>query len=248
MKIQPYSHDITASEIELIRSMGFEIKGEVGDCEDLVKRYFHNCDLLKLLHDLNEILEAVCVTRIFKSVTFSSEVPPRIKIEFQSEDCGDDETGLILSRIFTWENDQLVVIHECFVLPAAARYKGIGKQVYRSCVQQYINMGVEKIIVNASLQDGGYMWAKYFFTAVNQQDMAQILYKSRTKLTPKQYNAIERIYNNYYMKNPNGQSFPIRKWAELPFMEGILRGCQWKGVIDLTNSDQFTNFSTYVSE
>ncbi len=235
MNIHPYSHNITETEIEVIKTLGFEIRGEMGKCEDFVSRYFHNCDLLTLLRELNDILIPVCQTKIFKSVTFSRTIPPVIKIEFQSEDCGDDERGLILSRIFTWEEEQLVVIHDCFILPASARYKGVGKQVYRSCIQQYVNMGVKRILVNASLQDGGYMWAKYFFTATDQQDVAQILYKSKFTLTPKQYNAIERIYNNYYTKNPNGRAFPIQKWAELPFMETLLRGCQWKGVIDLTN-------------
>lgn len=247
MIIHPYSHDITASEIEDIKSLGFEIKGDIISCEDFVNRYFHNCDLLKLLRELNDILIPLCNTKIFKSVTLSNTYPPKIEINIQSEDCGDDERGLALSRVFTWENNELIVKHEFFVLPKSARNKGISKQVYRSCIQQYVNMGIQKIRIFAGLQEGGYIWAKTFFVAAHREEMAFILNVSRTKLTQRQFQAIERIYNNYYTKNPDGNAFPIKKWAELPFMESILKGSQWNGVIDLTNREQFTNFTKYVS-
>lgn len=112
--------------------------------------------------------------------------------------------------------------------------------------QQYLNLGIAKCYIYAC-RDGGLVWGRMHFAAVYQSEMKVILEIAKPKLTEKQFNAVERIYNNYYTKNPRGQEFPINKWAELPFMEKILRNSIWHGVLDLQNRQQLANFISYVS-
>ena len=101
------------------------------------------------------------------------------------------------------------------------------------------------MLVFASLEDGGLVWAKLYFMATDVNDVNIILAAARAQLPPKQFAIVERIYNNYYSKHPDGQSFPMIKWAELPFMEAILRKSTWNGTVDLANPQEFSNFITH---
>ncbi|WP_212005961.1 hypothetical protein [Chitinophaga sp. HK235] len=247
MSIALYSHHITPREIQQILSLGYELKGEITNApEDFINKYFRNFDLLKLLDDINETLLSVSIDKLFKCIFLNPPHPPEIKIDIQSEHCENETSGLALSRTFTWDDNELIVKHDAFILPTGARNKGIAKKIFQSFLQQYLNMGVRKIHVFACLEDGGYVWAKFQFNALYKQEMTFILNNSRKKLTQKQYEAIEKIYNNYYIKHPEGKSFPIFKWAELSFMENILRSSQWHGAIDLSNREESINFITYV--
>ena len=107
-------------------------------------------------------------------------------------------------------------------------------------------MGVGQINVHAALTDGGYVWAKHFFTATKKDEVSQILEVAEKRLRGSQFSMVKRIFDNYYYKHPNGMDFPINKWAEIPFMKEILRGTSWHGSIDLNNTEQFNNFISYV--
>lgn len=139
-----------------------------------------------------------------------------------------------------------MVKHDYFRLPELYRNMGIAKKVFQISLQQYVNMDVRKILVHAALNDGGYVWARNYFAAINPDEIKHILDEAENKLSTVQFRAIARIYTNYYQKNPGGMAFPIVKWAELPFMKDILRGSSWHGMIDLQDQEQFTNFIMYV--
>lgn len=98
------------------------------------------------------------------------------------------------------------------------------KLFFRTSLRQYINRGVKRIYVHAVLQDGGYVWARNFFTAVTKVEVTTILSDAEKRLTAAQFRAIKRIYDTYYDKNSSGNDFPIVKWAELDFMKEVLRG------------------------
>lgn len=214
--------------------------------DDFVNKYFPNCDLFSLLQQINVLLAPYCKSQIEKSVHLSTGPPPSVEIFFATDDCHDEFTGLALLRTFTREANELVVKHDFFRLPLDCRGKGIAKKLFRVFIQQYVNMGIKKIKVFAALADGGYVWARNFFTADNKAEVEEILNKSRQQLNPEQFKFVKRIYDNYYIKDPGGKTFPIQKWAELPFMKDVLRGSEWEGTIDLSNSEQFSNFTKYV--
>jgi len=109
-------------------------------------------------------------------------------------------------------------------------------------------MGVDKIKVEAALDDGGYVWAKTLFAASVPEEVTAILTKASSEMHPAQFKFVKRIYDNYYGKHPDGRAFPMNKWAELPGMEQILRGSYWHGEIDLNNNELLAKFIDYVRQ
>lgn len=246
MIIEPQTHLLTPAEITGIKSLGFQFHGISDLQEDFINSNFPNCNLLLLLKQINDIFSPLTHTAVNKFIHLNNSTPPEIEIQYYTDNYYDENDGLAFSRTFFRQNQDLVVKHEYFRLPEPARGKGIAKQIFRVCLQQYVNMEVKKIFVHAALTDGGYTWARNYFNAINQSEMKQILNDAQNKLTPFQFQAVERIYTNYYSKNPDGMAFPIVKWAELPFMKEIMRGSNWHGAMDLQNKEQFTNFISYV--
>jgi hypothetical protein len=246
MAIHPYSHIITAAEISAIKRLGYQMEGLEEGEEHFINTSFPNCDLFRLLSEIGNLLTSLGVGKIEKLITLSNTHPPTIEIFFWTLDYADKDTGLTLARTFTWEDEELIVKHDFFRLPRVHRGKGIARQVFGSFLQQYVNMGVRKIRVHAALEDGGYVWARNFFTADSKEEVTKILNSAESALMPGQFKAVKRIYENYYTKNADGESFPIQKWAELPFMKPVLRGSDWHGSIDLKNKEQFSKFVMYV--
>jgi GNAT superfamily N-acetyltransferase len=240
------THSLTSDEIEEIIALGFQFQGISTLHEDFINTNFPNFNLLLFSKLINNILSPLCHTAIYKFIHLNNLTPPEIHFEYYTDNYYDEVNGLALLRIFSWQNEKLIVTHDYFRLPESGRGKGIAKQVFRASLQQYVNMGVKKILVHAALKDGGYVWARNFFTATNQNEIRLILNDARKKLTLLQFKAVKRIYTNYYTKNPKGGAFPIVKWAELPFMKDILRGSSWHGLIDFDNQEQFSNFTSYV--
>jgi hypothetical protein len=149
-------------------------------------------------------------------------------------------------RKFTRIDGKILVNHLYCIIPLLYRGKGLIKSVFKSSLQQYVNMNADKIIVHAGLDSGGYVWAKFGFVAVNNDEVSTILANAEKRLTKVQYEIINSIYIKYYARDPNGRSFPMTLWANLDFMKDLLMGSDWKGELDLKNSEQFSNFKEYV--
>ena len=98
----------------------------------------------------------------------------------------------------------------------------------------------------AALQDGGYVWAKVGFKAVDQSEMEAIPKEEKKRLPQGQFNIAKIWYDDHYNNFP-GLPFNIAHWAGLPFMESILRGSHWHGEIDLTNRAELRNFKIRIS-
>ncbi|MBV7533131.1 hypothetical protein [Chitinophaga sp. sic0106] len=246
MTFEKYTHKIASAEIAALKLLGYRMEGLHAEEDRFINNNFPNCDLHRLLIQVNNLLNPLSDRHKRKGVIFESSIPPSLRLYYLADDFEDVNTGLAIARTFTWETGALVAKHDFFRLPRVHRGRGIAKQIFKDFLQQYINMGVKKICVYAALEDGGFIWAKNFFAAEIKEEVAEILNKAKAKLTQHQYLAIHKIYDNYYMKYPGGNAFPIHKWAELPFMESILRGSTWHGSIDLTNREQFAKFVLYV--
>jgi hypothetical protein len=245
MIFTPYPHIISDFEIDGIKARGFLFEGSSIPAVEFINTRFPNFDLLAVLDAINVTLSPTTSTTIYKKVILEEGLPPAIEIQFFSDDYADENNGLALVRTFTWEDKNLVVKHEFFRLPRRVRRTGISKKILLPLMQQYINMGVRKILVHAALEDGGFVWAKQFFMATKVSEVNLILAHAKGDLTPLQYMMAKRIYDNYYVHNTAGQSFPMYKWAELPFMEPILRSSTWHGAVDLTNPIELGNFTTH---
>jgi hypothetical protein len=246
MKFIPYTHTVSRSEISLIRIMGFGIDSKVVQPEDFINNYFTNFDLLQLVKEINLSFSIISTASVMKNIQLNDGTSPEIIIEYYSDNYGSPDTGLAFSRTFTFKNGEINVTHDFFRLPGNFRRMGISRKILKASFQQYLNMGLSKILVYAALQDGGFVWAKHFFLATDKDEVDIILDKARLQLTPEQFYGVKRIYDNYYSKNPSGTEFPIHRWTEIESMEKVLKGSRWHGAVDLKNQQQFSNFSNYV--
>jgi hypothetical protein len=241
------THIVTALEIRETVVLGFRYKIRKGEPETFINQYFPNFDLLEFLSQIDKLLGPFCKKPIAKVIGLNNHKQPEISIQYYSANYDDPSNGLVLSRSFIKYKDELIVVHDYFVLPDSVRGQGIGKKVLDHCLKQYLQMGVEKIKVHAALQDGGLVWAKALFKACIKDEIDVILQEAKSRMVQEQFNIVKRIYDHYYDKYPEGIAFPIVEWSGLPFMQDILRGSSWHGEIDLANSEDLLNFKMYVT-
>lgn len=240
-------HIITVEDITEIEAIGFNITFDKTPLKDFLLNYFPGIDLKEYLKGINELLSPLTHASIEKELAYFEEPPPMLIIQFYSQDEGDEQKGLALSRTFIRRDDELIVEHDFFRLPVIARQKGIGKKMLNLSLQQYLHLGVDKIVLEAALDDGGYVWAKAFFTATDPAEVKAILDEAEKSLTAGQFKFVKRVYDNYYSHSPNGKAFPMVKWSRLGGMETILRKSRWHGEIDLNNSELLAKFKYYVA-
>ena len=246
MEVIAYKHTVTDTEVTAISLLGFKMAGVAGHEHEFVNKHFPNFSLFVFVKEINDLLTPLCLDGIEKIIQFSDAKPPKISFGLLSGNYSDATLGLGLIRIFTVEEEEIVVDHTFFRIPYEYRKRGMAKAVFKILLQQYVNMDVRRIKLHASLDDGGYVWARLFFSADNRKEVDDILAVAKLVLDPEQFNVVKRIYNNYYVKSPEGKAFPMHKWAYLPFMEQVLRGCEWHGTMNLKNPEQFSNFIRYV--
>lgn len=243
----PETYVVKAADLKKLKSLGFAINSSETKPQKFINSNFRNFHLLRFAQEVDMIFQSLTTQNLTKEITLQS-APRAIYFQYYSADYDDAITGLALSRVFRLAADGIEVEHEFFRLPQSSRGRGIAKKLFQVSVKEYVNMGAKRICVHASLQDGGYVWARNFFTATEKAEVMAILKHAETKLAVQQFTAVKRIYDNYYDKEPSGNAFPIVKWAALPFMKEILRGSDWHGVLDLTNAEQFGNFISYLNE
>jgi hypothetical protein len=243
MTLQSQKHILLHDDIANVESIGFDIENHTAiPPEDFLNEHFANFDIAGFLSEINGLLIPLCTFNSHKSVSLENP-PPELWLRFFAE-----KEDVVFVRKFFYENDILCVSHEYLILPVSSRGKGLARLIFRPSLQQYVNMGVGKIVVHAGLETGGYTWARNGFTANNKDEINLILEKAKNRLSDVQYNAVLRVYNNYYGANPGGTAFQIIKWAEMRFMKDVLLGADWQGTMDLSDSEQFSNFINYVFE
>jgi hypothetical protein len=242
------THLVTVEEVDKVKSIGFKIEHTGSkDPADFVNEYFTGLNFFEFLNDLNVLLKPVAEGNLGQTVDMNDSPPPMMLIGLYATDSDDDKHDLVFERSFIKYPDALVVEHDYFNLPVAVRMQGLGIKVTSCCLKQYENMGVEKIRIHATLEDGGLIWAKFGFKAVNKIEVTTILNSAKKNLNATQFNLVERFYGAYYDNELDGKDFPIEDWGRLSFMENILRGSSWHGELDLTNQKDFLNFKNYVT-
>ncbi len=240
-------HLVSKSEITEIESKGFEITGGNISFHDFINEHFSGFGLGDYIKAIDNLLGPLTQTRIEKQLAFFETPPPMLLMQYFSDDFSDDKNGLALSQALVKHDDQLVAELDYLRIPMAARKRGITKQLLNINLQQYLLLGVDKIKLEAALENGGLVWAKAFFTATEPVEVKSILDKAEQLLSPLQFKYVKRVYDNYYEQYPDGKAFPMVKWSELDGMDAVLTGSRWHGEIDLNNSSILTKFRNYVA-
>jgi hypothetical protein len=214
---------------------------------DFIKNHFPGLELLKFLKEIDDMLKPMSTKKLTKVISYNETDPFELVIQYFSEDSDDPDDGLALSRTLIKGASGKVAIHDFFRIPLAFRKGGYGKAILSYGLQQYLNIGVDLIKVHAALADGGFVWARAHFVAVDKKEVALILASAKLRLQKEVFSQVKRIFDNYYSAEPQGKAFPINKWSHIPEMESILRSSDWHGEIDLNNSELLSKFNNYVT-
>lgn len=240
-------HIVTPEEIADVETLGYEITNSAETCLKFLNGYFPGIHIGDYVKGLESLLSALTGAPITRELSWHESPPPMLFIQYHSEDSENELTGLAFSQALTRYDNEIIAELDYLRIPAAARRNGVSKRVLKLSVQQYEQIGVAKIKLEAALSNGGLVWAKAFFTASEPEEVKAILIKAEKELPPEQFKFVKRVYDNYYDQNPGGKSFPMVKWSQLSGMDQILTGSIWRGELDLNNSDILTKFKNYVA-
>ena len=244
----PILHLTTPAEIQQLRYMDVQINVSNEEAATLINAKFANLNLLEWVKKIKELLEPISMPPLAIEIDLKSAPVPAILLHCYDKNADHPDYGLSISRILSNTNGQITVKHDYFTLPEPFRAKGIARAVTIAGLQQYSHMGADKITIYAALANGGYTWARNGFVAVDKTEMQDILERACEMLDGTKFAAVKRIFDRYYDTNPAADSFPIIKWAELPFMKQVLCGTMWHGEIDLKKQNQLLNFIKYVHQ
>ena len=145
-----------------------------------------------------------------------------------------------LSRNFNF--DDKTMYHVFFEIEdEGARGKGASKEIHRALVPIYERLGVKKIRVDASLDNGGYTWAKYGFRVTRHEAEGYAKWRIRSHEADAQ-----RIVADYFEKNPHATKFPMNLLARQPWGKEAMSKTHWEGTLDLTDPEQKRDFYDYI--
>ncbi|TDO24213.1 hypothetical protein [Pedobacter duraquae] len=226
--------------------LGYVINLDHKQSAAYVNLHFPNLDLLKWMEILEKLILKEATPPVYKEITFSKYGALKIDVIIADHLYADDELGLALHRQLRKEGHKMIVEHKLFRVPSIARGNNLARKTFIPSIQQYINIDVDLLLVTTGLTDGGLVWARYHFEATEKRQMEVILAKGKRMLDGTKFAAIKKIFDTYYVLHPDGERFPIVRWANIPFMKDILLGTSWEGVIDFKNKDQLLNFIKYV--
>jgi hypothetical protein len=240
------TYKFTQKATDKLIAMGYVFFGinEI-DFKPFMQKYFPGLNLVAWLQAVEKLTIPHAGTRIWRGIEVNGDM---LHVRFENDFTSEDD-ALVFDRKLYRDTEGMKISHEYFVLPSTAREKDISKKVLKLSLVHYQKMKADHIEVIAGLSKGAYVWARHGFVATDREDIKRIMKQAKTVLTPEQYEFIEAIYDSYYHKNPSGVDFPIKNWADLPFMKDVLMNpvCEWKGRLDLNNSEQLRKFEEYVS-
>jgi len=241
------SHTVTDQEIADVEALGFQITTGNISCAEFLNEQFPGFQLAEYLKAMDTLLSPLTPAEIEKELSYHESPPPMLIIQYFSKDHADDEKGLAFSQALLCQGNERIAELDFLRIPLNFRRQGVSKKLLNLNLQQYERMGVDKIRLEAALSNGGLVWAKAFFAAIDPKEVKAILDKAEKELTLNQFKFVKRVYDNYYKKFPDGNAFPIIKWSQLSGMDQILKGSRWHGELDLNNSEMLTKFKNYVA-
>lgn len=195
-------------------------------------------DLLKFDEELSSLFERYGIeidSRLLQQTNTTAELIYKFN--------KDGEKGE-LRRVFFYNTTtgEKCVNHSRFVLPKTCQKKGISKEVFKYQLEQYENIGIDRIYVTANKEVGSYCWAKYGFMA-NKNEI-EFIVENKFKeglITEKDYNNVLNI-----LRKRNGEIIEMDRIAALPNSFNILKDGTWYGEMNLNNIRQKEILKDYI--
>jgi hypothetical protein len=225
---------------------GYTIKADKGlEVEVFLEEHFAGFSALSVSVQADQLLAPMALTPLDREWQLSNP-PPILSFFFASQDAFNESTGVCLCRTFRRTSLGIDVHHDYFTIPERYRHQGIGLKVLKAWFELYELMKVQRILLHATLEDGGYVWARAGFKATRREDVDKINALAKLSLSPERSRIVQAYYDDHYNNFPD-QSFSLENWARLSYMKAVLKDSSWHGQIDLTNESEMTNFKKYVS-
>lgn len=219
----------TQEKVAKLNEIGFSVRDKEVYEKSIVKEF----DLFTLNNDLENMCKANGITINYRDITIKEN---RFSIEYY----GDN--GFVLDRTFTKKDGVYEVHHNMFVIDKELQGKGISKSVFRALYKQYKNAGVDKMVVQANIDVGGYTWARYGFLA---DDKYEVIRGLGSKMTDKLKKEVVSFVESYYKGKDDYEPFPMNILAE-KFGKPSLLGGSWYGHLDLRSEVQRKIFEKYL--
>lgn len=243
---QKKTDELRRQELDAVTSLGFSWKvPKGGDALEFLRLHFPGFSPLTVSQQAESLLAPMAGTPVTRQWKLAGP-PPELSLYFCSADWFNEKTGIALCRTFRRTEKGLEVHHDYFAIPGPFRNQGTGKQALKTWFAQYERMKVQRIIVYATLTNGGYVWARAGFKAVKRDEVDRILAAGAKQLPPNRLAQAKLYYDDHYNNFPD-QPFPMEEWTGLLFMREVLQGSSWHGEIDLTNETEFRTFKAYVN-
>ena len=148
-----------------------------------------------------------------------------------------------MTRNITYNDGYNSVYHAYLRVPERVQGKGLTRKMFQILYKQYEAGNVKKINVTANINIGGYAWAKYGFSALNKDEVLDIVNSSSNSLFKK---SARRKIKYFYSKYGDNRAFPMHRLAKLKGGKDALLNSFWSGVIDLNDRGQLKRFLNYL--
>ncbi|UOR07426.1 hypothetical protein MUN82_10075 [Hymenobacter aerilatus] len=235
-----------------LRSYGVKITGTRNASDESiiqnVQAFLPDSDFEKLALDLNDAARTFGFEWQTIKWEFSDGYINGDLLTMEYEAIFNNREKLILERRLSNRDGQLVAHHDYLCLPGALQNMNLSRVINGALYKQYKILQVRTIETCASLEVGGYVWAKAGFSAVDQEELDDMLTRaSRLNLQPESViKALQRQVGRHFTQSP-GQPFPIWQWGSVPALKGLLIGSIWHGELNLYNQQQVVRFEEYLS-
>lgn len=234
-----------SGDFKQLADIGYKMNLSAEASADFVNKHFTNLNLLEWIQKVEKEFFGMATPPIDRKIYLLMDPEPKIMVRYHDSLYRDENLGLAFERTLMKRSNKISVSHDGFRIPAKNRGQGVSKKIFVPSIQEYVNMDIDHITVDAGLTHGGFVWAHYGFAGVKKSDMKTILDKAEEMLNGTDFDVVKKIYDSYYDNNREGDRFPIIKWVDLDYMKPVLLGTHWEGIIDFNNKLQLTNFISY---
>lgn len=225
--------------MQKLADRGFELQGITPEAYN--KSAMNGFDILGFDESFNGICESGGIEITRRSLLTSGDTAV-----LHYEGVGG-KGGMTMTRTFYHEKiggrKSIEVHHDTFILPEDLQGKGISKKVIRSLFEEYERMGVKRVSVDADLDAGGYVWAKFGFCC-NRKSFVKSIAESAfdaKKITQDELDDILR-----YLSECRKDFVPMNYLASKKYGHRLLDGTSWPGYIDLDDQARMDYLHQYV--
>lgn len=255
-------HTTTDEELVRLQRQGVRIENK-NVLKELLNTKYKNFNMTELIDDFKEEIRTKLGPAGLSATSFTAEGSGSGLIISVRKG-----RTLEMRRTFSIGSDNKPkVYHAYFKLSKTLQAGDFGKKLFRALNKQYINIGLSQISVTANIDVGGYAWGKYGFRTSEGESSARSLLSgftvgkskeikvSRTekityRITQQDVNDAKAVVDDFYRRNPSNTPFPVKLLCGINGGKAgkvALMGMNWRGVIDLTNSEQKADFDNYIN-